>query len=210
MKEITVLMVEPNKHPVVKTIGNDLDSLQKAVSIGAEEQGLIEIIGIDDGVCIVCNEEGKLIGLEGNRRLGSDIIAGVFYVVGEDGRGNLTSLPQELLEAYRLRFWEPVVISESDVIQSMVMRLFVSLIAPHERLMIGGVERRLRELGRKLSIPRVHPHKFRRTLATTAIDKGMPIEQVQQLLGHQKIDTTLHYAMVKQQNVKLAHRKYIG
>lgn len=88
--------------------------------------------------------------------------------------------------------------------------LFVSLIAPHERLMIGGVERRLRELGRKLSIPRVHPHKFRRTLATSAIDKGMPIEQVQQLLGHQKIDTTLHYAMVKQQNVKLAHRKYIG
>ena len=88
--------------------------------------------------------------------------------------------------------------------------LFVSLIAPHERLMIGGVERRLRELGRKLSIPRVHPHKFRRTLATFAIDKGMPIEQVQQLLGHQKIDTTLHYAMVKQQNVKLAHRKYIG
>lgn len=88
--------------------------------------------------------------------------------------------------------------------------LFVSLIAPHERLMIGGIERRLRELGRKLSIPRVHPHKFRRTLATTAIDKGMPIEQVQQLLGHQKIDTTLHYAMVKQHNVKLAHRKYIG
>ena len=88
--------------------------------------------------------------------------------------------------------------------------LFVSLNAPHERLMIGGVERRLRELGRKLNIPKVHPHKFRRTLATSAIDKGMPIEQVQQLLGHQKIDTTMHYAMVKQQNVKLAHRKYIG
>ena len=61
-----------------------------------------------------------------------------------------------------------------------------------------------------LLIPKVHPHKFRRTLATSAIDKGMPIEQVQQLLGHQKIDTTMHYAMVKQQNVKLAHRKYIG
>lgn len=88
--------------------------------------------------------------------------------------------------------------------------LFVSLRAPFERLQIGGVETRLRELGRKLNLPRVHPHKFRRTLATTAIDKGMPIEQVQQLLGHQKIDTTMHYAMVKQQNVKLAHRKYIG
>ena len=88
--------------------------------------------------------------------------------------------------------------------------LFVTLRAPHKRLQIGGVETRLRELGRRLSITKVHPHKFRRTLATSAIDKGMPIEQVQQLLGHQKIDTTMHYAMVKQQNVKLAHRKYIG
>lgn len=88
--------------------------------------------------------------------------------------------------------------------------LFVTLKAPFERLMIGGVETRLRELGKRLNIAKVHPHKFRRTLATTAIDKGMPIEQVQQLLGHQKIDTTMRYAMVKQQNVKLAHRKYIG
>ena len=88
--------------------------------------------------------------------------------------------------------------------------LFVTLKAPYHRLMIGGVEARLRELGKRLNIPKVHPHKFRRTMATTAIDKGMPIEQVQQLLGHQKIDTTMHYAMVKQQNVKLAHRKYIG
>lgn len=88
--------------------------------------------------------------------------------------------------------------------------LFVSLRFPYERLQIGGVESRLRELGRRLNLKKVHPHKFRRTLATSAIDKGMPIEQVQQLLGHQKIDTTMHYAMVKQQNVKLAHRKYIG
>lgn len=88
--------------------------------------------------------------------------------------------------------------------------LFVTLRAPYERLMIGGVESRLRELGRQLNLSKVHPHKFRRTLATSAIDKGMPIEQVQQLLGHQKIDTTMHYAMVKQQNVKISHRKYIG
>ena len=88
--------------------------------------------------------------------------------------------------------------------------LFVSLRYPHERLLIGGVETMLRNLGSRLKLPKVHPHKFRRTLATLAIDKGMPIEQVQQLLGHQKIDTTMHYAMVKQQNVKLAHRKYIG
>lgn len=88
--------------------------------------------------------------------------------------------------------------------------LFVSLKFPHDRLQIGGVETMLRELGRQLNLTKVHPHKFRRTLATSAIDKGMPIEQVQQLLGHQKIDTTMHYAMVKQQNVKIAHRKYIG
>ena len=89
-------------------------------------------------------------------------------------------------------------------------RTKIHLQEPHERLMIGGVETMLRELGRRLKLNKVHPHKFRRTLATSAIDKGMPIEQVQQLLGHQKIDTTMHYAMVKQQNVKLAHRKFIG
>lgn len=88
--------------------------------------------------------------------------------------------------------------------------LFVSLKAPHIRLKIGGVESRLKKLGEALKIDKVHPHKFRRTMATTAIDKGMPIEQVQKLLGHEKIDTTLHYAMVKQSNVKNAHRKYIG
>lgn len=88
--------------------------------------------------------------------------------------------------------------------------LFVTLRAPHERIQIGGVEHRLREMGKRLNIPKVHPHKFRRTLATMAIDKGMPIEQLQRLLGHQRIDTTLQYAMVKQSNVKTAHRKYIG
>lgn len=88
--------------------------------------------------------------------------------------------------------------------------LFVSLKSPHERLKIGGVEVRLREFGKKLGLQKVHPHKFRRTLATMAIDKGMPIEQLQRLLGHSKIDTTLQYAMVKQSNVKIAHRKYIG
>lgn len=88
--------------------------------------------------------------------------------------------------------------------------LFVSLRAPYERIKIGGIEHRFREMGKRLNIPKVHPHKFRRTLATVAIDKGMPIEQLQQLLGHQRIDTTLHYAMVKQSNVKAAHRKFIG
>ncbi|MCR5322478.1 MAG: tyrosine-type recombinase/integrase [Lachnospiraceae bacterium] len=88
--------------------------------------------------------------------------------------------------------------------------LFVTLRAPYKRIQISGIEHRLREIGKRLNIPKVHPHKFRRTLATMAIDKGMPIEQLQRLLGHQRIDTTLQYAMVKQNNVKMAHKKYIG
>lgn len=88
--------------------------------------------------------------------------------------------------------------------------LFVSLNSPHSRLTISGVEVRIRKMGQALSMPKVHPHKFRRTLATMAIDKGMPIEQVQRLLGHVRIDTTLHYAIVNQNNVKLAHKKYLG
>lgn len=88
--------------------------------------------------------------------------------------------------------------------------LFVSLLRPYKRLEISGVEIRMRNLGRRLNINKVHPHKFRRTLATRAIDKGMPIEQVQHLLGHSKIDTTMEYAMVNQSNVKNSHRKYIG
>lgn len=88
--------------------------------------------------------------------------------------------------------------------------LFVSLLEPHKRLEIAGVEIMLRKLGRSLEINKVHPHKFRRTLATRAIDKGMPIEQVQKLLGHQKIDTTMEYAIVDQQNVKNSHKKYLS
>lgn len=88
--------------------------------------------------------------------------------------------------------------------------LFVTLLKPHTRLTISGVEVRLRKMGKDVHIDKVHPHKFRRTLATMAIDRGMPIEQVQKLLGHVRIDTTLHYAMVNQQNVKIAHRKFIN
>ena len=88
--------------------------------------------------------------------------------------------------------------------------LFVSLLKPYNRLQISGIEIRLRNLGRKLKIDKVHPHKFRRTLATKAIDKGMPVEQVQRLLGHTKIETTMQYAMVDQNNVKMSHRKFIS
>lgn len=88
--------------------------------------------------------------------------------------------------------------------------LFVALDAPHDRLKISGVEIRLRKLGRSLELDRIHPHKFRRTMATRAIDKGMPIEQVQKILGHSQIDTTMEYAMVNQNNVKASHRRYIA
>lgn len=88
--------------------------------------------------------------------------------------------------------------------------LFVTLDSPHDRLKISGVEIRLRELGKTLGLPRVHPHKFRRTMATRAIDKGMPIEQVQKILGHSQIDTTMQYAIVNQNNVKSSHQKYIA
>lgn len=88
--------------------------------------------------------------------------------------------------------------------------LFVTLDAPYDRLKISGVEIRMRELGRSLSIPKIHPHKFRRTMATRAIDKGMPIEQVQKILGHSQIGTTMQYAIVNQNNVKVSHRRYIA
>lgn len=90
------------------------------------------------------------------------------------------------------------------------LALFVTLDKPHDRLKISGVEIRLRQLGRKLKIEKVHPHKFRRTMATRAIDKGMPIEQVQKILGHSQIDTTMQYAIVNQNNVKASHRRYIA
>lgn len=88
--------------------------------------------------------------------------------------------------------------------------LFVTLDAPHERLKISGVEIRLRQLGRRLELDKIHPHKFRRSMATRAIDKGMPIEQVQKILGHSQIDTTMQYAMVNQNNVKTSHQKYMN
>ena len=123
-KEITVLMVEPGKHPVVTTLENKLDALQKAVSIGADYQGLIELVEIERGVCICCNEEGKLIGLEGNRRIGNDIIAGVFYVIGENGRGELCSLDKATMDKYMERFWAIEYYTPADVEHALFMRLF--------------------------------------------------------------------------------------
>ena len=114
-KEIKVLMVEPGQHPKVVMLKDDLDSLQKAVSIGADYQGLIEFVSLGNGDCIMCNEEGKLIGLEGNRRLGHDILVGVFYVMSEDDEGELVSLTEEKIQYYTKLFWEPEVFSRRQI-----------------------------------------------------------------------------------------------
>ena len=114
-KEITVLMVEPGQHPKVTTLKDDLDSLQKAVSIGADYQGLIEFVSLGNGDCIMCNEEGKLIGLEGNRRLGNDILVGVVYIMGENDEGELVSLSEEKIKYYTERFWEPETFDRTEI-----------------------------------------------------------------------------------------------
>ena len=113
--EITVLMVEPGKHPKVTTLKDDLDSLQKAVSIGSDYQGLIEFVSLGNGDCIMCNEEGKLIGLDGNRRLGNDILVGVFYIMSENEDGELLSLSERKIKRYSDLFWEPEKFDRSDI-----------------------------------------------------------------------------------------------
>ena len=114
-KKIKVLMVEPGSHPTEVELDNDLHNLQKAVSIGTNYIGLIEIIPIDKKTVILCNEEGKLNGLEGNRRINGDIIAGTFYICGEDEEGNLTSLSEDDIQKYKARFWNPEYYTEEEV-----------------------------------------------------------------------------------------------
>ena len=122
---VTVLMVEPDMHPKVIQLRTDLDSMQKAVSIGADHQGLIELLPLDKDIFLLCNEEGKLIGLQGNRRIGADVIAGVFYVVGRNSCGDLVSLSEEQIGVYKARFWEPESLSAQDVEHAMFMRFFM-------------------------------------------------------------------------------------
>ena len=123
-KEITVLMVEPGKHPKVTTLKDDLDSLQKAVSIGADYQGLIEFVSLGNGDCIMCNEEGKLIGLDGNRRLGDDILVGVFYIMSENEDGELLSLSEKKIKRYTELFWETETFDRSDIDATMTCHFF--------------------------------------------------------------------------------------
>ena len=114
--EIKVLMVEPHKNPTVTTIKTKLENLQEAVG------GLIEIIDIEDNVCILCNEEGKLIGLEGNRKLGDDILVGTFFVCGSNDEGELTSLTDSQIEKYIQFFWEPQTFTQQEIENTLVFK----------------------------------------------------------------------------------------
>lgn len=124
MKEtkIKALKIEPGLPPYVVELSTDLDSLQKAVSIGAPDQGLIEFVYLGDNVSILCNEEGKLIGLDPNRRLGDDILCGVFYVIAENDEGELISLTLEQQVHYTQMFWKPDVIDQADVGKTIFFR----------------------------------------------------------------------------------------
>lgn len=126
MKEITVLKVAPMHAPEVVTLKNDLRSLQEAVSIDAPSVGLIEILDLDTKTALLCNEEGKLLGLQPNRRLGCDVLCGVFYVVGQDGKGNLTSLSEKAMERYKKIFAKPELVDAEEV-EKTIMAMFYSL-----------------------------------------------------------------------------------
>jgi hypothetical protein len=124
-KVIEVLMVEPGREPRIVRLDNSLESLQTAVSIGADYRGLIEIISLSDEVCILCNEEGKLIGLEPNRRLWSDVLCGVFYVTGQDKEGNLCSLSAKDREHYKEYFAVPESITREEADNALFAGFYI-------------------------------------------------------------------------------------
>ena len=124
-KTIEVLMVEPRREPRIVRLDNSLESLQTAVSIGADYRGLIEIISLSDEVCILCNEEGKLIGLEPNRRLWSDVLCGVFYVTGQDKEGNLCSLSAKDKEHYKEFFAVPESITREEADNALFSGFYI-------------------------------------------------------------------------------------
>ena len=123
-KTIKVLKVAPHCKPEIVELVNKLDNLQEAVSEGADSVGLIEIIPLTDTVSLLCNEEGKLIGLEPNRRIGHDIICGTFYIVCEDREGNLTSLLVKDMEYYMNRFAVPENISAEEAMNALRFEIY--------------------------------------------------------------------------------------
>lgn len=124
-RKIEVLKVEPGKVPERVTLDNTLEALQDAVSIGMDGRGLIEIVELDESTCILCNEEGKLLGLEPNRRLGSDVLCGVFYVTGQDKHGNLCSLSEESMQFYEAYFRVPEIITQEEVAATLITQFFL-------------------------------------------------------------------------------------
>lgn len=124
-KIIEVLMVEPGREPRLVHLTNDLSALQTAVSVGADYVGLIEIIPLNDDMCILCNEEGKLIGLEPNRRLWSDVLCGVFYVTGQDNEGNLCSLTAKQMEYAKAFFAAPEKISQEEAEATLITGFYI-------------------------------------------------------------------------------------
>jgi len=123
-KVIKVLKIAPHCKPEIMELVNKLDNLQEAVSEGADSIGLIEIIPLTDTVSLLCNEEGKLIGLEPNRRIGYDVICGTFYVVGEDREGNLTSLSAKDMEYFKVRFAVPEDISAEEAMNALRFEIY--------------------------------------------------------------------------------------
>ena len=124
--EIKVLKVEPGKAPEVVFLKNELSQLQKAVSIGAPYVGLIEIIELNDEVCILCNEEGKLIGLPPNRRFRNDILVGTFYFTGQNyDEGELTSLSEHLIEYLSKQYAVPDIIDPEEVDKTIMTEFYV-------------------------------------------------------------------------------------
>ena len=121
-KKIRVLKIEPSKAPETVWLQNELSALQKAVSIGADEVGLIEIVELDANTCILCNEEGKLIGLTPNRRFCGDILCGTFYVTGQNKHGDLASLPEGMMKAFAKHFSVPETISQEEVAQTLIAK----------------------------------------------------------------------------------------
>lgn len=124
-KKIKVLKIAPGKAPEIVWLQNELSALQEAVSIGADYTGLIEIVELDSNTCILCNEEGKLIGLEPNRRLGRDILCGVFYITGQTKDGDLASLPDMAMETYARLFADPQVIDPAEVADTLITRFTI-------------------------------------------------------------------------------------
>ena len=123
-KVIKVLKIEPGKLPKVVELKNELTALQEAVSIGADYRGIIEIVSLDDKTCLLLNEEGKLIGLKPNRRLGQDILCGIFYVTGQNKSGELTSLDETSMARYAQLFMIPEIFTDGEVAETIITRFF--------------------------------------------------------------------------------------